>query len=136
MKQSDGKKKEEKKRKCRPSKVCTLSEETDNLALSVWQQAAGSSAVLKMLNSGGRRRKKKGKTSATTPPLRRSSPIWTKVGPNQDILAGADPAGEVWRQPPLNQVSCGFELSSLVFTSKDMKGGAESRTGGPPIPLP
>lgn len=58
-------------------------------------------------------------------------PIWTEVGRNQEILADRVLSAGVRRQAPLNQVSFLFELSSLVFTSKDMKGVADSRTASP-----
>lgn len=40
-------------------------------------------------------------------------------------------AAEVGRRVPLDGVSAPFELSSLVFTSKDMKEVVESRTARP-----
>lgn len=59
-----------------------------------------------------------------------SSQIWNKVeGIKQYQPAGS--RGGVGRRAPLDRVSAPFELSSLVFTSKDMKEVAESRTARP-----
>lgn len=78
----------------------------------------GSSAALKMLN----------RTYSTQ--FREK-----KMMQSRNISRGVLVA-EIQRQAPLNQVRSLFELSSLVFTSKDIKRGNEKQDSQPPIPLP
>ena len=96
--------------KHRPSKVCLLSEGMYNLASGVW-----------LAEAPAHQPHSKCKTAPTPTNLNKS---WR----NQEIAA---PPVEVRRQAPLSQVGSPFELPSLVFTSKDMKGGAKSRTASP-----
>lgn len=79
----------------------------------------GSSAALKMLNRtySTQFRKKKMMQS-----------IYIYIYISRGVLVA-----EIQRQAPLNQVRSLFELSSLVFTSKDMKGVTKSRTASPYI---
>lgn len=98
--------------KYRPSKVCALSEEMYNLASSVWRRGSAHQPYSKC------------KTAPTRTNLNKS---WR----NQEILANRLLRQKFGDRHLWIELVLFFELSSLVFTSKDMKGVAKSRTVSP-----
>lgn len=92
-------------------KVCALSEGMYNLASSVWHGGSPHQPYSKC------------KTATTN--------FDKKLTKSGNISRAELLQAEVRRRAPLNRAGSLFELFSLVFTSKDMKGGAKSRTASP-----
>lgn len=98
--------------KYRPSKVCALSEGMYKLASSIWRGGSAHQPSTKC---------------KTAPTLIKFNKSWG----NQEILAEQLLQLKFGDMHLLNKVGFLFDLSSLVLTSKDMKGAEKSWTASP-----